>query len=219
VNSEVRQDVLVPEAGFHRSLALKRGLDYLIGIPIFLCALPVIGLLALLIKTVDRGPAFYAQEREGYGGRRIRLLKLRTMYVDADQRLRTYLDAHPERKTEWLTYFKLDHDPRVLPLLGTFLRKSSLDELPNLWNLLRGDVTLVGPRPFPYYHVARFDPSFRQLRCSVPPGVTGLWQIERGDLQEQERWDSYYVRHWSNWLDLCILARTVPVLLKGKAYY
>lgn len=201
------------------SQRLKRILDYLLGIPLFLCALPVMLVVALIIKLVSPGPVLYIQEREGYRGRMIRFFKFRTMYPDSDERLRNYLSAHPEKEDQWSKLFKLDNDPRVLPIIGRVLRKSSLDELPNLWNLLRGDITLVGPRPFPRYHVERFDPEFRLLRQTVRPGLTGLWQIERGDLEAQMKWDTLYIRQWCNTLDLCILARTVAVVLKGKMFY
>jgi lipopolysaccharide/colanic/teichoic acid biosynthesis glycosyltransferase len=198
---------------------LKRILDYLFGVPLFLCALPLMLVVAVIIKVVSPGPVLYVQEREGYRGCAIRLLKFRTMYPDSDERLRNYLSAHPEKEAQWLKLFKLDDDPRMLPLIGRILRKSSLDELPNLWNLLRGDITLVGPPPFPRYHVEQFDPEFRALRQSVRPGLTGLWQIERGGVEAQTKWDTLYIRQWCITLDLRILARTVSVVLKGKAFY
>jgi lipopolysaccharide/colanic/teichoic acid biosynthesis glycosyltransferase len=219
MTAEARKIATASHLDLNHSLMLKRILDYLLGVPLFLCALPVMGLIAVVIKLISPGPALYVQEREGYRGRAIQMLKFRSMYVDSEERLKTYLCAHPEKQVEWLRLFKLDDDPRVLPIIGHTLRKNSLDELPNLWNLLRGDITLVGPRPFPRYHLDKFDPEFRALRQTLRPGLTGLWQIERGDIQAQMRWDTLYIRQWSNGLDLRILARTVLVVLKGKAYY
>ena len=140
--------------------------------------LPIVGLAALAIQLVDRGPVFYAQERRGLGGRRIRVWKLRTMYGDAAARLERHLAENPAARQEWSRFFKLRDDPRVLPWIGALLRRSSIDELPQLWNLLLGDMTLVGPRPLPDYHLAAFDGAFRHQRQTVIPGLTGLWQIE-----------------------------------------
>jgi len=201
---------------------LKRALDYAIGIPAAILSAPIIGVFALLIKVIDPGPAFYWQEREGYQGKPIRVVKLRTMYVNAEERLKQLLEEDPSAKEEWNRYFKLKNDPRVLPVIGNLLRKTSIDELPQLWNVLRGDMSLVGPRPFPYYHLDKFSPRFRELRKSVPPGMTGLWQVSarsEGDLKTQEILDTYYIKNWSIWLDIYILARTVIAVFSRKGAY
>jgi lipopolysaccharide/colanic/teichoic acid biosynthesis glycosyltransferase len=195
---------------------LKRIIDYATCVPVSILAIPLMGVLALSIKLADPGPALFVQEREGLNGRTFRFFKFRTMYVDADARLAAFFEQHPEREAEWRSFFKLDNDPRVIPWIGTFLRKSSLDELPNLFNVLRGDMSLVGPRPFPRYHNETFDPAFRALRHSVWPGITGPWQVERGGCDVQSTLDTYYVENWSCGLDLKILIRTIPVLLLSR---
>jgi lipopolysaccharide/colanic/teichoic acid biosynthesis glycosyltransferase len=174
------------------------------------------------IRLVSPGNPVYGQEREGLDGRRIRIWKLRTMYIDADKRLEKLLERDPEARKEWQRYFKLKNDPRILPFLGTLLRKFSLDELPQLWNVIAGEMSLVGPRPFPDYHLQAFDEKFRTLRHRVLPGVTGLWQVSarsEGDIEVQQRLDTYYIRNWSVWLDLYLMARTFSVVVRGRGAY
>ena len=207
---------------FKRNYYLKRVLDYAISVPFFLASVPLIAVFALWIKRVSPGPAFYTQEREGYRGGKIRVWKLRTMYPDAEQVLDRYLDENPREREHWKRFFKLQHDPRILPGVGCLLRKTSLDELPQLWNILKGEMSLVGPRPFPLYHMAGFDVEFRELRQSVPPGLTGFWQVSErsdADLKLQEHLDTYYIRNWSPWLDAYILARTVKTVVMPRGAY
>ena len=208
---EIKQSLLVP---FNRWV--KRALDLaLAGIGLIVSA-PLLGIAVLWIKRTSPGRAFYHQERQGQDGKVIRVWKLRTMYQDAERMLRRYLDEDPRVRQEWDRHCKLKNDPRILPGIGRFLRSTSLDELPQLWNILKGEMSLVGPRPFPRYHNDRFHPDFRNLRMQVPPGLTGLWQVSErseGDLEVQASLDSYYIRNWSVWLDLYILARTVRTVV------
>jgi Undecaprenyl-phosphate galactose phosphotransferase WbaP len=215
---EVKKNLLVPS-----NRILKRTLDYAISIPAFLVSLPLLALFAIWIKIVSPGSSpFFIQERDGKNGRRIRIFKLRTMYGNSEAILDDYLAANPDEKSAWLRYYKLKRDPRILPGIGWFLRRYSFDELPQLWNVLRGDMSLVGPRPFPSYHLASFPEGFRALRASVTPGITGLWQVSArsdGDLDVQQAEDTYYIRNWSLWLDLYILLRTLlTILLPNGAY-
>ena len=201
---------------------IKRLLDYAVSIPAAILSLPVLLVSALWIMLVDGAPIFFTQERRGFRGKTIKVLKLRTMYRDAEQRLEKHLADNPEAREEWQRFFKLKKDPRVLPGVGSFLRRTSLDELPQIFNVLRGDMSLVGPRPFPEYHLCHFDQRFCDFRASVQPGLTGLWQVSArsdGDLAVQESLDSYYIRNWSLWLDLYVLMRTIVTVVRGTGAY
>jgi Undecaprenyl-phosphate galactose phosphotransferase WbaP len=201
---------------------LKRSLDLAVAIPALVLTAPLLAVMIVWIKLVNRGPAFYGQDREGQHGKHIRIWKLRTMYVDAEARLQKLLQEDPEARAEWQRYFKLKNDPRILPGVGFFLRKFSLDEFPQLWSVIIGTMSIVGPRPFPSYHLQAFDEEFRSLRRSVLPGVTGLWQAtarSEGDLEVQKRLDTYYIRNWSLWLDLHVIARSFLVVISGRGAY
>ncbi|MGQ9635918.1 MAG: sugar transferase, partial [Bryobacteraceae bacterium] len=178
------------------------------------------GLMAAIwIRKARPEPAIYSQEREGMGGARIRVRKMRTMHMGAEELLWRHLPEHPEAMQEWRRFYKLRQDLRVVPVIGTILRRSSLDELPQLWSVVKGEMSLVGPRTFPYYHLEQFDPGFRALRRRVPPGLTGLWQVEsgsNGDLKVHQTLDTYYIPDWSVGLDLYVLARTVYSVFSGK---
>ena len=198
---------------------LKRAFDLMIAIPALVLLSPVIGLFAALVYWIDRGNPFYVQMRVGQDGRMIKVPKLRSMYRDADVRLEQHLKENAEARAEWNKYFKLSNDPRILPHVGQLIRRSSVDELPQLWSVIVGDMSLVGPRPFPEYHLDSFDKEFRQLRHIVPPGLTGLWQVtdrSNGDLTVQKKQDLAYIRNWSLLLDLYILLETVPAVLFAR---
>lgn len=197
-------------------------MDLAISVPLFLLLGPVILLAGLAVKWYSSGPAFYYQEREGLHGRRIRVWKIRTMVPNADKVLEQYLAQNPEAKQEWDQYFKLRDDPRIIPKVGNVFRRFSVDELPQLWNIVKGEMSLVGPRPFPEYHLEKFPSDFRALRRTVTPGLTGLWQVSArsdGNLAVQQELDTYYIRNLSLSLDLKLLVRTAQAVLFGKGAY
>ncbi len=193
--------------------------EWPIALVLFAVSLVPIAMLALCIKVSSRGPAFYLQERIGLNGKPFKIIKLRTMRTNAAELLNNYLASNPDEMEEWSRHFKLRSDPRIIPRIGLFLRKYSLDEMPQLWNVLRGDMSLVGPRPFPAYHLASFDAEFRALRECVRPGITGLWQVEvrsDGDLLRQKELDSRYILNQSLWADFDLLFRTVWVVFSAR---
>lgn len=197
---------------------IRRTLEVLLVVVMGLFLVPVMALVAVLIKMTSPGPVFYGQERIGRGGKRFRLWKFRTMLADAENILEEYLHRHPELKEQWDKERKLQDDPRITPGLGHFLRRSSLDELPQLWNVVKGEMSLVGPRPLPQYHLEHFSPEFCQFRAKVTPGITGLWQVSSRTESTPEmflEWDTRYIEEWSVLLDLEILLRTVWVTLSG----
>jgi len=205
-----------------RNRLLKRATDLVLGAFGLVVATPVVAVCALLVRARSRGPLFYKQTREGLDGRLFEVLKLRTMYEDAEDRLEKHLASSPEARAEWDTRLKLERDPRVVPGVGRWIRRFSIDELPQLWNVIRGEMSLVGPRPFPEYHLRVFSPRFRSLRRRVRPGLTGLWQVmvrSEGGVEEQEAYDAYYIRNWSLWLDLYVLAKTVTAVVRGRGAY
>jgi lipopolysaccharide/colanic/teichoic acid biosynthesis glycosyltransferase len=199
--------------------ALKRVID-IIGASAALCLLaPVLVVVGLCIWLADGAPIFFRQVRGGYLGEKFQVLKFRSMYRDAATRLKTMLANDCARRKEWEQYFKLDRDPRILPKIGTIIRVSSLDELPQLLNVLKGDMSLVGPRPFPEDHLAVFAPEFQKLRSSVMPGLSGLWQVtlrSNGDVNDQECLDRTYIEGWSLWLDLYVIFLTPIALFSTK---
>lgn len=202
--------------------ALGRAFDIAFAALAVVAAAPFLAFSVAAIWIVDPGPVFYTQNREGLKGRPFKILKLRTMYRDADARLAALLAADPQARADWERHFKLRHDPRVLPWVGGFLRGASIDELPQLANVLMGDMRLVGPRPFPAYHLAAMDRATRLRRSSVTPGLTGLWQISgRGDadLDRARQLDEFYLENRSFWLDLHILLKTAPAVLRGDGAY
>mgnify|MGYP005847536167 CR=1 FL=1 len=212
---EVRQRLLLPGPRLAK-LLIDLAFTLIGGILV----LPFIVLIAILIRLDSPGPIFYGQTRIGQHGRSFKAWKFRSMVRNADQVLQTYLDAHPELREAWEQDQKLRRDPRITRI-GAFLRRTSLDELPQLWNILRGEMSLVGPRPIIDEEIWRYGDKF-DLYTKVTPGLTGLWQVSgRNNLPYEERvnLDAYYVRNWSVWLDVYILIRTVWVVLTGEGAY
>ena len=194
----------------------KRLLDIVLIVIAIPAVVPLIGLLALLV-ALRGGSPFYSQSRIGRGGRIYRIWKLRTMVIDADRTLEAYLDTDPALRAEWDTTQKLKHDPRITPL-GRILRKSSIDELPQLWNVLRGEMSLVGPRPMMLDQLKLYDGSaYYRLR----PGINGIWQVSQrndGAFADRVIHDEEYDRTLSLATDLRLLAATVRVVLSGTGH-
>lgn len=195
---------------------VKRWLDVLLILAASPIVLPFVLLMALLVRR-DGGPAFYVQDRIGLDGRIFRLWKLRTMVIDADARLASHLAADPALMAEWIATQKLRKDPRVTRV-GQVLRKTSMDELPQLWNVLRGDMSLVGPRPMmPSQRALYPGRAYYRMR----PGLTGPWQVggrNRTSFAGRAEFDTDYARRMSLGTDLLILVLTVWVVLRGTGY-
>ena len=198
---------------------IKRCFDLVVGCLLLLLTAPLFGLIGWRLARKG-GPIFFGHTRIGKGGRRFKCLKFRTMVPDADRVLEEYLEQHPERREEWERHHKLRHDPRITRM-GAWLRRTSLDELPQLINVVRGEMSLVGPRPVVADELDRYgDNLFYYVESK--PGLTGLWQVSgRSDVTYRQRvhLDSWYVRNWSLWCDLVILIKTPKVVLKGFGAY
>jgi len=209
---EVRQQLLLPGPRL-----AKRVMDVtLTGIGV-LFVLPFLLLIALLIKLDSKGPVFYTQKRLGRDGEHFQAYKFRTMHGDGEARLKAILDADPALRAEYEIYHKLRKDPRVTRI-GRFLRKFSLDEFPQLLNVITGDMSLVGPRPYIERELTEMSGQERII-LRAPPGMTGMWQVSDRNatsFAQRVQIDVYYVRNWSPWLDIHILAKTVGVVLKGS---
>lgn len=199
---------------------LKRTIDLLLTAVFVLFSSPFLLLIAALICLDSRGGIFYRQKRVGHKGKIFKMWKFRTMKENADQVLKSYLDSNPSMKKEWEVTQKLKNDPRVTRV-GRFLRKFSLDEIPQLINVVRGEMSVVGPRPyFPEQEELYGDGN--QLYKRVHPGMTGMWQVRGRNtktFKERARLDEYYIRNWSVWLDIYILLRTVLVVFSNEGAY
>lgn len=203
------------------NLAAKRAFDLVIAGAITLLLTPVLAAVAFAIRLDSPGPVFFFQQRLGRGRRPFRCVKFRTMYVDNEPRLRAHLAEHPESRTEWQRFAKLRSvDPRVTRV-GRVLRRISLDELPQLVNVFRKQMSLVGPRPYLPSETERMS-EFAETILKAPPGMTGLWQVSgRNKLtfEQRLRLDAYYLRNWSLWLDVVVLVKTIGAVMRRDGAY
>jgi len=214
---KLKYNLLIP-----RNVVIKRVLEVILTLFLTILLLPAIILIALLVKLTSKGPIFYLSERLGKDGKLIKILKFRTMYTDSDKILKKFLEEHPKIREEYTRYraIKSQKDPRVTPL-GRILRKLSLDELPQLFNILKGDMSLVGPRPYLPEEV-EYMGEYKNIILSVKPGLTGMWQVSgRNELTMEERvmLDVYYVTNWSIPLDMVIFVKTILEVFKGTGAY
>lgn len=200
---------------------LKRTFDISASMILLVPLFPIIGILALLIRLDSKGPVFFSQKRVGFGGKNFNCYKFRSMYKDAETRLKTLLDKDKAFLREWKKTRKLKNDPRITKI-GKFLRKTSLDELPQIFNVLKGEMSLVGPRPVPLDELQEHYKDFAEYYLEVHPGITGLWQSSgRSDIGYDKRisLDVWYVTNWNLWLDIIILLKTPRVVFDKKGAY
>lgn len=205
---------------FNWNTKVKRFLEIIIVILIGILVLPFLLLTALSIKINSPGPVLYKHKRVGKNGRQFYAYKFRTMITNAENELQQLLEKDPELKLEWEKNHKLQNDPRITAI-GKILRRSSFDEFPQLLNILKGEMALVGPRPIVEDEINKYGDDFNRI-FSVRPGLTGLWQVSgRSDADYHDRiaYDTYYLQNWSIWLDLWIVFRTFSVVLFGKGAY
>jgi len=224
----IQQDIttlpIVPKDTFRcaiRHIPLKRLFDIFFSMLILVLGFPVFALIGLAVKLSSPGPIIYSQTRIGRGGRPFRCHKFRTMYCDADERLKTLLTKNPELKKEWEETHKLRKDPRITSI-GRFLRKTSLDEIPQFWNVLKGQLSVVGPRPVVHVELQKFFGPKAHKILSIRPGLTGLWQVSgRTDTtyMRRIRLDETYVDKHSMALDIKLIAKTVPVMFFSRGAY
>lgn len=220
VNAELDVSRLSSQAKVPRGGISKRLFDIIFGSALLFAFLPLLGFIALIMFATERGPVFFSHERIGYKGRSFRCLKFRSMVPDAALVLEDHLAGNPAARAEWAASQKLRDDPRITPL-GRFLRSTSLDELPQLINVLRGEMSLVGPRPIVQAEVFRYGGDINAY-ASARPGITGLWQVSgRSDVDYERRvtLDAQYVGGWSLGGDLVILVKTVGVVFFRTGSY
>ena len=212
---EIQQRLLLPT-----SKLMKRLIDLSLILTLGAALLPLIVLISLAVKLTSRGPVFFGHRRYGKNGKPFMAWKFRSMVPNADEVLLEHLANHAALREEWEWNHKLKNDPRIT-WIGRLLRHTRLDELPQLWNALKQEMSLVGPRPIVQEEIQRYGEDFL-LYQMVTPGITGLWQVSgRNNVSYERRisLDSYYVRNWSVWLDLYVLARTIKVVLRGDGAY
>lgn len=213
IGLEVRNNLAQPV-----NIITKKIFDIFVSCTLFIIlAVPML-IVVLLIRFNSKGPAIFSQERVGSNEKTFRCYKFRTMYIDAEEKLADLLENSEEAKAEWNHHWKLNNDPRITKI-GRFLRQTSLDELPQIFNVLRGNMSLVGPRPVTITEIDDYYKDQAKLCFCVPPGITGLWQVSgRSNTSYKYRiaLDSWYVRNWNLWLDIIILLKTVKVVLNRE---
>jgi exopolysaccharide biosynthesis polyprenyl glycosylphosphotransferase len=219
---QVREDGMVPMMVINKvrmagaDQFFKSLLDYLITIPVLIILLPVFLVVAVAIKLDSTGPIIYRRRVVGVNGKEFDAFKFRTMIQDSDR----YLAAHPELLTEYKENYKLKRDPRVTRL-GQFLRKFSIDELPQLVNVLRNEMSIVGPRMITPQELEKYNQWGINL-LTVKPGITGMWQVRgRSDVsyEERVRFDMFYIRNWTIWMDIQLIFQTIPAILSKRGAY
>lgn len=204
-----------------RHSALKRSFDIFFSLCVLVIGSPIFFLIALTVLVNSRGKVIFSHERIGRGGKPFRCYKFRTMHHNADSRLKELLAAHPELKEEWERTHKIKNDPRVTPF-GRILRKTSLDELPQFWNVLIGDLSVVGPRPVVKAELQKYFGRKTPLLLSVRPGLTGLWQVSgrsNTSYEERIRLDEEYILKQTFITDLKLIAKTIPAMLSRRGAY
>lgn len=205
-----------------KHIPLKRVFDIVFSLLCLTIGAPVFLLIAFLIFLTSPGKVFYSHERIGRGGKPFKCYKFRTMYQDASQRLKTLLSENPHLQKEWEENFKLKQDPRITPF-GAFLRKTSLDEIPQFWNVLKGDLSIVGPRPVIQDEIIKYFHVKAHKILTVRPGLTGIWQVSgRSDINSYEtriQMDEFYVDNHSFFLDIKLIVKTIPVMILSKGAY
>ena len=200
---------------------VKTAFDYILTLVGAVFISPLLVYIAYRIKKEDPGPVFFAHTRIGKDGKPFPCYKFRSMVVNSQEMLQKYLVKNPAAREEWERDFKLKDDPRVTPI-GKFLRSTSLDELPQIFNVLRGEMSLVGPRPVIQEELDKYYGETAKLYCTVKPGITGLWQVSgRSDIGYDERvaLDATYIKYRSMWGDIVILWKTIGVVLMKKGAY
>lgn len=211
--------LLISNFGYMLSCFFKRSFDVVASVCGLIVLSPLFVLVASLVRR-DGGAVIHVQKRVGHGGRLFKMYKFRSMHVGAEKRLIKYLSSNATARDEWNVFQKLKDDPRITSI-GTFIRITSIDELPQLLNVLKGEMSLVGPRPFLPGQESYYGDKLRAYQ-SVRPGITGPWQVSgrnRRTFAERVALEAWYARNWTLWLDLVILLKTIPALfVRGTAY-
>ena len=212
-------DSVSPPIDGRSKLFAKRVFDIVVGVGMLIAFLPLMVIISALIYIYGGPGVIYAHRRIGRDGQAFNCLKFRTMYRDADVRLSSILDENPELQAEWQMYHKLRNDPRIIPVVGHKLRKLSLDELPQIFNVIRGEMSIVGPRPVTEDELVYYGPA-AQLYTKLRPGLTGPWQVgdrNNATFDSRVRQDVDYVRNWNLRRDLAITVKTALKVLRGSS--